>query len=209
VRRSLAAGIWLALTITATLIVWAAVSVVAADVTDRPAPVVAHRDVVVALQAGAEHPPTTTTTTTVPRLVPPTAAPPVTSRPATTVVGNRGAPTTITILPPPPTTPRAPTTTKAPARPTTTTTLIPPGTATYSTAGGSVAVACIGYNSIRLVAALPNDGFQAVVVSGGPFGVQVNFLAPGRNISVSAACFFSQPFEYTQGQAPAIGPPTT
>ncbi|MDQ1421070.1 MAG: hypothetical protein QOJ52_3032, partial [Acidimicrobiaceae bacterium] len=32
-RRSIAAGIWLALTVTATLIVWAAVSVVAADVT--------------------------------------------------------------------------------------------------------------------------------------------------------------------------------
>lgn len=209
-RRSLAAGIWLALTVTATLIVWTAVSVVAADVTDRPAPVVAHRDVVVALQAGSDHPSTTTTSTAVPRPVIPTTSPLPAIAPPTTVAARGGPTTTAAAQPTPTTVARVTTTTKAPVRPVTpTTTVLPPGTATYSTGGGIVAVACTGFNSIRLVAALPNDGFQAVVISGGPFGVQVSFVAPGRNISVSAACFFSQPFEYTRGQTPPSGPPTT
>ena len=213
VRRYFAAGIWLALTVTATVIVWAAVSVVAADVTDRPAPVVGHRDVVVALQAGANKPPTSTTVvlapvpTTVPRAA--TTAPP-TSRPP----GGSRAPTVTTVAPPP-APPAAPTTTvKNPVRPpapTTTTTLAPVGgTATYSTNGGVVAVACTGFNTIRLVAALPNDGFQALVLSSGPFFVQMNFIGPGTNIPVGAACVFGQPFQYSKGQTPAAsGPPTT
>jgi hypothetical protein len=201
---------WLVLTVAATLIVWAAVSVVAADVTDRPAPVVGHRDVVVALQAGATKPATTTTVT---------AAPPVTAprAPATTATGrsptaNQGRATTTTtpVAAPGP----GPTTTlKPPARPpaaTTTTTVAPAGgTATYSTAGGVVEVACTGFSGIRLVAALPFDGFQALVLSGGPFFVQVNFIGQGRNIAVGAACVFGQPFQYTQGQNPGAGPPTT
>jgi hypothetical protein len=172
--------------------------------------VVAHRDVVVALQAGSDHPSTTTTSTAVPRPATPATSPPATSPPPTTVVVAGGGPTT-TVAPrlTPTTVSHVTTTTKPPARPVPTTTVAPPGTATYSTGGGIVAVACTGFNSIRLVAALPNDGFQAIVVSGGPFGVQVGFHAPGRNISVSAACFFNQPFEYTQGQAPPSGPPTT
>jgi hypothetical protein len=209
VRRSLAAGIWLALTVTATLIVWAAVSVVAADVTDRPAPVIAHHDVVVALQR-----PTTTsvtTSTTAPRVTPSSASPPIANGPATTAAPRSGPPTTKAPTVVPPITVAAPPTTKAPAHPTgPTTTVAPPvGTATYSTAGGIVAVACTGFNAIRLVAALPNDGFQAIVVLPGPLAVQVNFVAAGRNISVSATCFFGQPFEYTKGQSPPASPPST
>jgi hypothetical protein len=196
--------------VTATVIVWAAVSVVAADVTDRPAPVIAHHDVVVALQR-----PTTTTSvptnTTAPRVTPPSVSPPTASGPVTTPQLRGGPSTTKAPAVLPPTTIVSPPTTKAPSHPTgPTTTVAPPvGTATYSTAGGIVAVACTGFNSIRLVAALPNDGFQAVVVLPGPLAVQVNFVAPGRNISVSATCFFGQPFEYTKGQSPPASPPST
>lgn len=213
-RRYLAAGIWLALTVTATAIVWAAVSVVAADVTDRPAPVVAHRDVVVAL--GGSSAPSGLATTAVPK-VPPT----VTTRPADAVttttapVGRRGAPVTAaatTTTPPSPTTTKAPTpTTVAPTTVPPTTappTTAPPGaTATYSTDGGAVGVACTGFNSIRLVVALPNDGYQAIVTSGGPYFVQVNFVGHGRNVPVGAACVFDVPFEFTQFNQGGTGSP--
>ncbi len=199
VRRYLAAGLWVVLTVTATVIVWAAVSVVAADVTDRPAPVVAHRDVVVALQAAS-----TTTTTTSAVAAPPRTAAPVTSstvasRPTTTIPGGP-TPT----VPPPvfaPTTTTAPAahgtpTTKATTKPSTPTTApAVGGTATYSNSGGTVAVACTSFSSIRLVAALPNDGFQAVVTTPGPLFVQVNFVGPGQNLAISAICFFGQPFQ--------------
>jgi hypothetical protein len=208
VRRYFAAGIWLVLTITATFIVWTAVSVVAADVTDRPAPVVAHRDVIVAL-AGSNAPTTTTTATTVapppPRTTPTTTGSPATTAPATTVPsglpGTPSGPVVTTTIPPPPTT-------KAPAHPVApTTTVAPPvgGTATYSTDGGVVAVACTGFSTIRLVAALPNDGYQAVVISTGPTFVAVNFANGARNRLVGAACAFGVPFEYTKGSGP---PPT-
>jgi hypothetical protein len=200
VRRSLAAGIWLVMTVTATLIVWAAVSVVAADVTDRPAPVVAHHDVVVALQAGSEQ----STTTTVAPAPPSTSAlaprSTVTSRPTTSTSGRSGPPGSIVGAVATTTIPAAPPTTKAPQHPpvsttTTTTTMAPSGgTATFTNAGGSVAVACTSSGSIRLVAAFPADGFQAVVWSGGPFVVQVNFVGQGRNLPISAACVFGQPF---------------
>jgi hypothetical protein len=207
VRRSIAAGIWLALTVTATLIVWAAVSVVAADVTDRPAPVVAHRDVVVALQAGSgESTTTSTTSTTAPRVASAATTTPARSATTTTTPGRTVAPvapvggqaTTTTL-------PRATTTTtKPPARPPTTTAFAG-GTATYSTEGGVVAVGCTSFNTIRLVAALPFDGYQALVTSGGPLFVQVNFVRPTRNISVSAACFFGQPIQFNKTTTPPPG----
>ena len=204
-RRSIAAGIWLALTVTATLIVWAAVSVVAADVTDRPAPVVAHRDVVVALQAGSGEPTTSSTTSTTAPRVAPAATTPARSATTTTTPGRAAAPlapagqaTTTTL-------PRATTTTtKPPARPPTTTSFAG-GTATYSNEGGVVAVGCTSFNTIRLVAALPFDGYQALVTSGGPLFVQVNFVRPTRNISVSAACFFGQPIQFNKTTTPPPG----
>jgi cytoskeletal protein RodZ len=209
VRRYLAAGIWLALTVAATLIVWAAVSVVAADVTDRPAPVVPHRDVVVALQAGSASSSettttasATTTTTRSARPVPATTATPRT--PTTSAPGGTGAaggpavaaPTTTTVATSAPTT-------RAPVHPPSPPTTLAPtaGTAAYSNTGGTVAVACSGFNFIRLVTALPNDGFQAVVFSSGPFFVQVNFVGAGGNLPVAAICIFGQPFQIkgTQG----------
>ncbi len=205
-RRYLAAGIWLVLTVSATAIVWAAVSVVAADVTDRPAPVVAHRDVVVAL--GGSSTPAGVATTAVARV-----SPTVTTRPASTVtvttapVGRGGPAVTAaatTTTTPPPTTTKPPTRTSvAPTTVPPTTTAppatAPPGaTATYSTDGGAVGVACTGFNTIRLVVALPNDGYQAIVTSGGPYVVQVNFVGHGRNLPVGAACVFNVPFLFNQ-----------
>src|SRR5947209_419700 len=43
-RRLFAVGLWLCVTAAATTIVWAGTSTVAADLTDRPAPVVPHCD---------------------------------------------------------------------------------------------------------------------------------------------------------------------
>jgi hypothetical protein len=210
VRRYLAAGIWLLLTVTATLIVWEAVGVVAADVTDRPAPVVAYHQVVVALQAGS-----TSTTTTVPtgvtvptvpsRSLPTGPAGRTPTAPSTTVAGGPsvvpigplfGSATTTTTTPP-----SSPPTTKAPSHPVATTTTTTPassGTATYTTPGGVIAVDCTAFSTIRLVAALPFDSFQAVVVSGGPYFVEVNFIGPTANYPVYAACFFGQPFQFNQ-----------
>jgi hypothetical protein len=213
VRRFLAAGIWLALTVTATAIVWAAVSVVAADVTDRPAPVVAHRDVVVAL--GGSSAPAGVATTALPNVSPTATTRPAGAVTATTApVGRGGAPVTaaVTTTTPPPTTTRPPTRTSvAPvtAAPTTAPPpTAPPGaTATYSTDGGAVGVACTGFNSIRLVVALPNDGYQAIVTSGGPYFVQVNFVGHGRNLPVGAACVFNVPFEFTQFNQGGTGTP--
>jgi hypothetical protein len=217
VRRPLAAGIWLTLTVTATLIVWAAVSFVAADVTDRPAPVVAHRDVVVALQAGATDEGTTTTTLPSSTARPGTGAgttkaptsstsAPAGGRTVTTISGGRNGPATgpvfgqgtaasaSTVATPPPSSPQL-----RPGPTTTTTAAAVGGTATFSNAGGAVTVACTSFDTIRLVAALPNDGYQAVVVSSGGFYVQVNFVSGGTTLSISAACVFGQPFQGNQG----------
>jgi hypothetical protein len=85
---------------------------------------------------------------------------------------------------------------------------VPAGTASYSTRGGVVTVACTGFYTIRLVAALPADGYQAVVLSGGPYFVQVNFLGHGQNIAVTAGCVFGQPVEGTQpGSTGPSAPP--
>jgi hypothetical protein len=83
----------------------------------------------------------------------------------------------------------------------------PGASATYATAGGVAAVACTGFNSIRLVAALPDDGYQAIVTSGGPYFVQVNFVGHGSNLPVSAACVFGVPFEASQFSHGATGGP--
>src|SRR5215212_5846912 len=104
--RLFAVGLWIVATLISTVIVWTATSTVAADVTDRPAPVVPRRDVVSQL---ATVPPTTTTTTpptttsttrvvrtTVTRNAPTTASSPPTTRPA--------APATTVPAPPPVTT---------------------------------------------------------------------------------------------------------
>ena len=180
--RLVSVGLWLLATLVSTAIVWTATSTVAADVTDRPAPVIPRRDVVSAL---ATVPPTTTTTvratttttrvvrTTVARNSPTTAPPPPTTQPA--------APATTVAAPPPVT---APPSTQAPAA----------NTATYPTPAGVVRVACDGF-LIRLLSATPADGWSAVVVAGGPLNVEVRFLRLAQVATVRAFCL-GQPIRY-------------
>jgi len=211
--RVLAVGLWLAVTVASTAMVWAATSIVAADVTDRPAAVVAHEDVVSALASGPSvSTPTPTTTST-------TLRPPVT----TTTIGLRGQasapvspstsvparPPVVTVAPvtplPTPTivprtpsitpsvTPTTPPTTQAPARP----------TATYATVGGVVRVACDGL-LIDLISAIPNNGYSVRVPVGGPVNVEVHFVRPGQDVTVKVVCF-GQPIRYSDPTPPSRG----
>jgi hypothetical protein len=180
--RLFAVGLWLVATLISTAIVWTATSTVAADVTDRPAPVVPRRDVVSAL---ATVPPTTTTT-----------RPPATTT-TTRVVRTTVARNSPTTAPPPPTTRPAPVTTVTTPQPaaTTPTTQAPTGpTATYPTVGGVVRVVCDGI-LIHLLSATPADGWSAMVVTGGPLAVEVRFLRLGQVATVKAVCF-GQPIRY-------------
>jgi hypothetical protein len=182
----------LGVTAVATAIVWAGTSTVAADLTDRPAPVIAHRDVVEALQPGEPtdetEPGITTPVTggsapTVPSGGPRPAAP----APQVPAAGPSGSATQPPgVVPPPPSTtpptprPPSPPTTQAPQRP----------TATYSTPGGSVTVGCTGpfLFFVELVSATPRNGYSVNVVSAGPYYVEVHFVRPGRDEPVWAYC---------------------
>jgi cytoskeletal protein RodZ len=189
----LTAGLWLVVTMVSTAIVWTATSTVAADVTDRPAPVVPHRDVVSQLQSSPPEPrppttatrPSTSTTrprTTVPRnapvTAPPTTQPALSPPPAST--------TTVAAAP----TATAPPTTQVPLRP----------TATYSTAGGVVRVSCDGF-FIRLLSATPTDGYRVIVTAGGPVNVEVHFVRFSQDVSVKVICF-GQPIRYYEDSPP-------
>lgn len=192
VRRLLAVGLWLCVTAVATAVVWAGTSTVAADLTDRPPPVVAHRDVVEALQPGdpgAETDPGITTpgaagpTTTV-RSGAPRSAAPAADAPAAEGSGPAAEPPSFAAPAPtttPPTTrPSSPPTTLAPPRP----------TATFSTAGGSATVGCTGpfYFFAQLVSATPSNGYAVRVVNAGPYYVEVHFVRPGRDEPLWAYC---------------------
>lgn len=191
-RRLLAVGLWLLVTGAATAIVWAGTSTVAADLTDRPAPVVDRREVVEALQPGpaedktepgittpAASRPTTTVSTARPG---PEAGPSYTPVPAPSGSAiqppTAAAPTPATT--PPTTQPASPPVTPPPARP----------TATYSTAGGVATVACTGpFNFlVELVSATPNNGYAVRVVNPGPYYVEVHFVRPGRVEPLWAYC---------------------
>ncbi|MGH9277775.1 MAG: hypothetical protein ACRD12_06660 [Acidimicrobiales bacterium] len=192
-RRLVAVGLWLGVTGAATAIVWAGTSTVAANLTDRPPPVVAHRDVVIALQPGGGDaatapgitaPNANTSTSTVPpvRSDPTSAAPGAavpaparspTAPPAVTTTTVRATPTT--------TQPASPATTKPPATP----------TATYATAGGVLTVTCDSYFFIRLVSATPSNGYAVNVVNAGPYYVEVHFVRAGRDEPVWAFCLGS------------------
>lgn len=193
----LAAGLWLVVTMVSTAIVWTATSTVAADVTDRPAPVVPHSDVVSELESSPPEPRPTTTTarpptpttrprTTVPRNAPATAPP--TTQPAPS---PPPAPTTTVAAAAPAT---APPTTQAPSRP----------TATYSTVGGVVRVACDGF-FIQLLSATPTDGYSAVVTTRGPVNVEVHFVRGSQDVSVKVICF-GQPLRYYDDSPPTRSP---
>lgn len=183
-RRFLTVALWLATTASATGLAWAATSVVAGDVTDRPAPVVAQREVVEALRAD---PPAVTTPSTT------QAPPPATPDP------DPPAPSTAPAEPPSPL-PAMPTTTVAPPVSTTTapvavTTTVPPvagtpptPTGAFSSAGGVVTVTCTGF-FIRLVTASPADGYAVEVLDRGPATVDVHFSRSGEEVRIRLVCF--------------------
>ncbi len=220
-HRLFAVGLWLAATVASTALVWAATSIVAADVTDRPAPLVAHDDVVSELESGSSVVGTTTTSTTQ-----------AVSGPASTVPasGQAAAPAGPNVPLPGAAPPRAPQggVTVAPAAPPTTTRTTPPAgvgvvpapgsvgpsasqagsrpSATYSTDGGVVRVACTGV-FIDLVSAIPGNGYAVNVVADGPENVDVRFVGSGQELSVKAVCS-GEPIRY-YGQTPPRrpGPP--
>ncbi len=122
-------------------------------------------------------------------IVPSQAAPPA----RTPLGGATVPPPPPTPLSPPPTpTPPGAVLASRPASPPTTKPARP--TATYSTSGGVVRVACNGL-FIDLVSAIPSNGYTVKVVAGGPGNVDVRFLGYGQEHSVKAACF-GQPFRY-------------
>ena len=212
--RLFAVALWLAATVASTAMVWAATSIVAADVTDRPAPVVAHDEVVSELEAGSSVIGTTTTSTTQAVSGPaPTASP----------SGQASAPAGTSVPPPEAPPPRVPQAgvTAPPAAPPTRALTTPaaggavapaPGpvspasppvgsrpSATYSTDGGVVRVECTGV-FIELVSAIPSNGYTVNVVADGPENVDVRFVGSGQELSVKAVCS-GEPIRY-YGQTP-------
>lgn len=233
-HRLFAVGLWLAATVASTALVWAATSIVAADVTDRPAPVVAHDDVVSELESGSSVVGTTTTSTTQ-AVSGPASTVPASGQAAAPVGPNvplpgAAAPAGPNVPLPGAAPPRAPQggVTVAPAAPPTTTRTTPPAgvgvvpapgsvgppasqagsrpSATYSTDGGVVRVACTGV-FIDLVSAIRGDGYAVNVVADGPENVDVRFVGSGQELSVKAVCS-GEPIRY-YGQTPPRrpGPP--
>ncbi len=220
--RLFAVALWLAATVASTAVVWAATSIVAADVTDRPAPVVAHDEVVSELETGLSVIGTTTTSTTQAVSGPAPTVPasgqasapagPNVPLPGTAPVRAPQAGVTVTPAAPPTTTRTTPAAggavvpTPGPVSPAS-----PPAgsrpSATYSTDGGVVRVACTGV-FIDLVSAIPSDGYAVNVVADGPENVDVRFVGSGQELSVKAVCS-GEPIRY-YGQTPprrAPGPP--
>ncbi len=206
--RLLAVGLWLAVTATATAIVWAGTSTVAADRTDRPAPVVAHRDVVNALQSDAPAPETTPgisapapDATGSPSAAGPTGTDAAVPPPKVGPPGASGSetPPANVVVPAPPAAPpvpepNSPPTTQGPQGP----------TATYSTAGGSVTVVCRNSFFIGIVSATPNNGYAVNVVTGGPYYVEVHFVRAGRDAPVWAYCLGRPVQAYGGGSIPGL-----
>lgn len=209
--RVLATGLWLAATVGSTALVWAATSVVAADVTDRPPAVVALRDVEDELAANPALTATPTSTTT-------QAQRPSGPR-STAVPGGATNPASPQLPPRSPapqagvTFPSSPATTTPPAQSSPRPVTPPPTqraqrpTATYSTPGGVVKVACDG-DVIDLIFAIPSNGYSVKVEAAGPGNVDVRFLRSGRGSSVKAACS-GQPFRYDEKSPPPRQPPAS
>lgn len=203
--RLFAGALWLAVTVASTAMVWTATSIVAADVTDRPAGVLARQDVVSELESGSSGAETTPLTTT-PQVVSSTTVPSGSRGPAPAgpkapvpAAGPSEAPQPgVTMAPSPPTTATAVSGEPAPTRPANP--ADPRPTATYSTSGGVVRVACNGF-FIELISAIPSNGYAVNVVSGGPGNVDVHFVRPGQDLSVKAVCF-GQPIRYYEQTPP-------
>lgn len=193
--------------------VWTATSVVAADVTDRPASVLAHDDVVNEVETGlpsAEAKPASTTT--------PARIPSISTIPARVQGPIPASPSAPAAAPPPSPGPQPAETNTPDTTPTVPQVLpdlrpssppapqpVPRPTATYSTAGGVVRVACNGI-FIELISAIPNSGYKTDVVSGGPANVDVRFLGSGQDESVKAVCFRQPIRYYEQGPPPRQAP---
>ena len=204
-----ATGLWLAVTVVCTSMVWAATSIVAADVTDRPASVLAHQDVVSELASGPSAG-TATPTSTAAKPGAPTSTVP--SRARAPLPANPPAPTTAApaeaAQPGPPVAPASPPTSATPpptVRPASPSTTLPARqpTGTYSTSGGVVRVACNGV-FIDLISAIPANGYAVNVVAGGPANVDVHFVGSGQDQSVKAVCF-GQPIRYYDQMPPPRG----
>lgn len=194
--------LWVAATVVATALAWAAVSLVAAGVTERPPPVLPQARVAAALGDAF----------TVSRQAPPA---PHQSGPAVSSGAARPS------GPVPPSGPAVGSAlpgagqTSSPYRgaepvsgassrtdgsegspqanagsPTST---APPSTSrTFSTAGGSVTVSCQG-SAISLVAATPQDGYAVTVSNAGPEEVEVHFTSDRNESEVKATCVGGQP----------------
>lgn len=204
--RPFATGLWLAATVGSTGMVWKATSVVAADVTDRPAPVVGHQDVVNALQSNGHAANLPSALTTPTAVAPSPAAVP-------TIAPLNLPPSPIVTLP---TVPATTTSTAAAAvttttRPKATTTTLPPNTAAYSTTGGVVTITCYGpFNVLtRLVSATPNDGYAVLVTRPGPDYVEIHFTGKRDGGSVVAFCGFGRPARLPAPPAPNSTPAPT
>lgn len=188
-------ALWLTATVASTAIVWTASSTVADDVTDRPAAAIARNEVVSQLESGSvEAQPTTTARPAAPNSPPTTARSPELAPPGPVASPQPESPPASPSAAPP-----APSTTVA-VRATTTTTrpAAEPAvrqTATYSTSGGIVRVACEGFFFIQLISATPANGYSAIVVSRGPANVEVHFVRFGQDHSVKAICL-GQPIRY-------------
>ena len=202
-------ALWLGVTAASTAMVWTATSIVADDVTDRAATVLARQDVVSELASAAEPATTsptrpTTTTSTVasrgrgPAPVGPNAPLPTAPQPQQPAVTPAPASASTTA----PSAPQAPPTTRPTSPPTTQAS--PNPSATYSTSGGVVRVTCNGF-FIALTSAIPSNGYAVNVVAAGPVNVEVHFIRSGQDVSVKAVCF-GQPIRYYEQNPPRQSP---
>ncbi len=184
--------------------VWAATSVVVADVTDRPASVLAHDDVVSELESGSAATPTTTTPKADTATAPSHGREPASGGHDPAVPGARSqnprpGVSTAPFSPPAPAkaSPGALPNTRPAAPPS------PRPSATYSTSGGVVRVACDGF-FIELISAIPTNGYAVNVVARGPANVEVHFVRSGQDLSVKAVCY-GQPIRYYDQASPRQG----
>jgi len=180
-RRLMMFLAWLAATTLAVLVATMAVASVSNSVTEPPSPLGAPTTAVAEV---------TTSTAGLPTAVPQSTTTTGAPRPQTSTLPDGGDTPSTTTSSTTTTTPRATTTTSAPAptttlAPTTTTTTTAPPTTTTSTTdpgevsshamvGGTTTIR-VDADGVRLVAAVPNAGFQVEIKETGPDEVKVEY----------------------------------